>query len=41
MNIPMTEHSYEDLFFLTHLRKRNKYGFVRQNFEMSTLKVNN
>lgn len=39
MNIPVTEHSYEDLFFLTHLRETKQYGYVKQNFEMSKLKA--
>jgi 1-acyl-sn-glycerol-3-phosphate acyltransferase len=38
MGVPCTEHSYEDVFFLTHLRKRKQYGFVEQNFEMATIK---
>ena len=38
MQVPVTEHSYEDVFFLTHLKKKRQWGKVTQNFEMSQLK---
>jgi len=38
MNVTATEHSYEDVFFLTHLRKTNTFGFIKQNFAITDLK---